>query len=130
MRRTLPILVVLILAASAASAASAAAAHHTGISGKWTLSVDSPHGKVSMDLILKQDGKKITGTLSHGRAADIPLQGEFAGGALTFTTAAQEELETMEFRGRVGDDGSLTGYFSSSRGDMKVAGKRAGAAEK
>lgn len=120
MRRILGALAIVLLAG-----ASNALAHHTGVAGKWTLSVDSPHGTVPMDLVLKQEGKKITGTLSHGRAADIPLQGEFSDDALSFTTAAQGDLEAMEFRGRIQSDGTLTGYFSSSMGDMKVAGKRA-----
>lgn len=120
MPRILRALAILLLAA-----ASASYAHHTGVAGKWTLSVNSPHGSVSMDLVLKQDGKKVTGTLTHGRAADIPIQGEFADGALSFQVAAQGDLETMEFRGKLQADGTLSGYFSGSMGDMKVAGKRA-----
>jgi hypothetical protein len=120
MPRILRALAILLLAA-----ASAANAHHTGVAGKWTLSVNSPHGSVSMDLVLKQDGKKVTGTLTHGRAADIPIQGEFADGALSFQVAAQGDLEAMEFRGKLQADGTLSGYFTGSMGDMKVAGKRA-----
>jgi hypothetical protein len=125
MTRTIRVLAILLLAA-----ASLAAAQKSAVAGKWTLAVDTPHGAAPMDLVLKQEGKKVAGTLSHGRAANIPLRGEFSEDALSFQTEAQGDMESLEFRGRLQGDGTLSGYFSGSMGDMKVTGKRAAATAK
>ena len=68
------------------------------VAGIWTMSVESPHGAMTMGLTLKQDEKKVTGTFSspHGES---PVEGEFA-------------------------DGTLAGYVSSQMGDMPWTAKR------
>lgn len=97
------------------------------VSGRWNLSIDSPHGETSMGLVLKQDGRNVTGSVGnpHG-GADIPLEGEFVDGALTFSTKpeAGSDVPAMDFNGKLKDDGTLTGYLSTAMGDMKCLGKR------
>jgi hypothetical protein len=99
----------------------------SGVAGRWNLSAASPHGELSMALLLKQEGKRVTGTLGnpHG-GADIPLEGEFADGTLTFSTNADAgaDVPAMDFNGKLNDDGTLTGYLSTSRGDMKCTATR------
>lgn len=98
-----------------------------GVAGRWTLSISSPHGETSMGLVLRQDGRNVTGSIGnpHG-GADIPLEGEFVDGALTFSTRpdAGSEMPAMDFSGKLKDDGTLTGYLSTAMGDMKCVAKR------
>jgi hypothetical protein len=97
------------------------------VTGRWTLSVDTPHGDQDMSLVLKQDGKKVTGSIGnpHG-GADIPLEGEFVDGALTFSTTADNgsEIPEMGFTGKLRADGALAGYLSTARGDTKCVARR------
>src|SRR5436309_2765044 len=62
---------------------------HT-IAGNWTMSVDSPHGAMTMGLALKQDGKTITGTFAspHG---DLAIEGEFADPTLKLATTSHDD---------------------------------------
>jgi hypothetical protein len=98
-----------------------------GVAGRWTLSINTPHGETSMGLVLRQDGRNVTGSVGnpHG-GADIPLEGEFVDGSLTFSTRpdAGSEMPAMDFSGKLEDDGTLTGYLSTAMGDMKCVAKR------
>jgi hypothetical protein len=91
------------------------------VTGKWEMSVDSPHGHVSMTLGLKQAGGKVTGHIAtpHG---ERPLKGEFADATLTmFTTDDQPE---MSFTAKLTESGALTGHLSGPMGDMKWTAAR------
>jgi hypothetical protein len=105
-----------------ALAAGAAAA---GVSGKWTLTVDtgSAHGITTMGLALSEDGKKVGGTLQspHG---DVKVTGEFDDGALRLSTASGDEM-SLTLHAKLQKDGTLAGYISTPRGDMKFTGERA-----
>ena len=92
------------------------------VTGKWELSVVTPHGDTPMALELRQDGKKITGTLAtpHG---EVRLEGEHADGKLTLATSASDSPE-MTLKGALKDDGTMAGYLSSERGDMKWIAQR------
>ena len=95
------------------------------ITGKWTMTVEgSPHGATTMGLTLKQDGKNVTGTFAspHG---DMPIKGEFVDRALTLATTANNEGGEISFKAKLKDDGSLSGFLSSSMGDMTWSATRA-----
>jgi hypothetical protein len=115
-----------ILAAAAAvcavTAGLAAQKAAPTVAGTWNLSVDTPHGDTPMALELRQDGKKITGTLAtpHG---EVRLEGEHADGKLTLATIASDSPQ-MTLKGALKDDGSMAGYLSSERGDMKWTAQR------
>jgi hypothetical protein len=88
-----------------------------GVAGKWTMNVEgSPHGATTMGLTLKQDGQTVTGTFAspHG---DMPVKGEFVDGTLTLSTVPNDDA-AITFKARLKEDGSLSGYVSSSMGDM------------
>jgi hypothetical protein len=112
----------LALAAAIAMAVTVAA---DGVAGKWTMTVDTgpAHGVTTMGLTLEQKGSKITGTLQspHG---DVPITGELAKGALTLSTSDSSEMKAT-IHGKLSDDGKLTGYMSTTRGDMKYTAERA-----
>ena len=96
------------------------------IAGKWTMSVDSPHGAMTLGLVLKQEGKTITGTFAspHG---ELPIDGEFADRTLKLTTTVSHDGDSTEMtlNAKLKDDGSLAGYLSSAMGDMMWTAQRA-----
>lgn len=102
-----------------------AGAAASGVSGKWTLTVDtgSAHGITTMGLTLTEEGKKVGGTFQspHG---DVKVTGEFADGALRLATTGSDEL-SVTFHAKMRDDGTLAGYMSTSRGDMTFTAERA-----
>ena len=119
----------LMLAFAVAVGSGAQAAQHAKetktIAGTWTMSVDSPHGAMTLGLALKQEGKTITGTFAspHG---DLEIEGEFADPTLKLaTTSHDSHFGDMTFNAKLKADGTLDGYLSSTMGDMKWTAQRA-----
>src|SRR5262245_44003094 len=54
------------------------------LTGKWTVTIGSDQGKVECVMVLKQNGKKLEGTLSnpHGDG-DFRIAGEYVDGTVT-----------------------------------------------
>jgi hypothetical protein len=95
------------------------------ISGRWTMTVEgSPHGATTMGLTLQQDGTNVTGTFAspHG---DMPVKGEFSDKKLTLATTNTGDGGEITFKAQLKDDGSLSGFLSSSMGDMTWTATRA-----
>jgi hypothetical protein len=102
------------------SAAQQAKATAESVAGTWEITVpDSPHGKLTMAMTLKQDGKNVTGTFAspHG---DMPVTGEVVDKSLTLATPGGE----ISFKAKLTDHNTLTGFLSSEMGDMKWTAKR------
>jgi hypothetical protein len=94
------------------------------LTGTWELETkDSPHGAMTMGLVLAEDGGKVSGKLLIPHAGEIPLAGVFAGGKLVMSTAGDDHA--LKLGATLKDDGTLTGYVSSEMGDMTWTGKRA-----
>lgn len=93
-----------------------AAADASAIPGKWTLSVDTPHGKMDLALEMKIEKDKVLGTLVSEMAGTRTVTGAFADGTLKFTTEGEEN--TLTFTGRFKDRDTITGYISGHAGDM------------
>lgn len=93
------------------------AAASRDLTGRWTLttSADGPHGAVSMEFELKQNGRKVAGRLVPPHGGEIALEGEFDAGTLSLSSSSGEGL-TM--KATLKSDGTLAGYLSSERGDM------------
>jgi hypothetical protein len=111
-----------LLFSTQSSRAQSAKSDRATVTGSWTLNVDdSPHGRMTMGLTLKQEGTKVTGTFAspHG---DIPVEGTFENGTLSLATNGGELSVT--FNAKLNDDGTLAGYLSSTMGDMKWTGER------
>ncbi len=50
------------------------------VDGRWTGRITgTPHGDMAMGLSLKQDGTKVTGTLTTDHTGDLPVEGELQG---------------------------------------------------
>lgn len=82
--------------------------------------MEGDHQGTTFPFVLKEDGKKVTGTLSspHG---DLPLEGEFADGTLTFVATLDEGGNTVRltFTAKLNDDGTLAGTMSGLQSDVK-----------
>ncbi len=122
LRRIFPGIAAALIAAASLSTPIAAQAKPAGVAGSWTLDVpESPHGPMTLALVLEQKGKDVTGTLTIPQAGDIRLRGEFADGKLSLVSDGGDHALklTATLKQPV-----LTGYVSSERGDMKWTAKR------
>ena len=100
--------VVMVLAASA----SALDAEQKGVARTWTLSAE---GYV-LEMVLAQNGKKITGTLQTPRGP-IPLKGLFAKGRLTFSGEGPDGIggrNNISAMAVLQPDGTLAGALTST----------------
>jgi hypothetical protein len=116
-------IVMLMYLGAVGAAQKAPAAGPPTVAGKWTLNVDAgPHGATTMGLTLAQKGRKVTGTLAspHG---DLAVAGEFADATLTLKTTA-DDAPAISCTAKLKADGTLEGFLSSERGDMKWTAKR------
>ena len=100
---------------------AAVAAQSPGVSGKWDLTVNSPHGDVTMGLDLTLKGETVSGRLLNFRGADLPVTGTFANGELNVVTTD----DMIAIAGTLTDDGSLRGMLSTDHGDLRFTAVRA-----
>lgn len=85
------------------------------IAGKWDMTIDTDQGSMQSTLDIKQDGKKVSGTLTSPQGAG-PVEGEYAEGKLAFSMSFDGPNGSMQigFSATVKDDGSLTGTLDFS----------------
>ena len=124
MKTTMTTLLIVLCALGAGLAARAAA-----VTGTWTLTIEAPppHGAVTGSLVLKQDGRKVTGTFSSDHTGNAKMEGEFADGqlSLTMTIAGDDSSHATTLTAKFKDDDTLVGYISGPMGDMTLTAKRA-----
>jgi hypothetical protein len=102
------------------------AADPPSVAGTWSVTVkgQGAHGDMPAELALKQDGRKVTGTLTaHGSGRAV--EGEYAGGTLTLSTTAEDADHRLTLTARLEDDGTLDGYLSGPMGDLRWTASRA-----
>ena len=89
------------------------------IAGKWDMSAETPQGTQSVTLVIKLDGKKVTGTMT-GPSGEIPHEGEFVDGKLTTAISIQGNGGSMNitFTGGLKEDGTMAGTFDFGQGAM------------
>ena len=92
-------------------------AESPNITGTWNMGVEGDH-VIPVALVLKQDGKKLTGTIAlptrnSGERVEVALSGEFADGSFTLSgkVEAAKEPATLDISGKLLDDGSMEGKF-------------------
>jgi uncharacterized beta-barrel protein YwiB (DUF1934 family) len=93
------------------------------VDGRWTMNIKGgPHGDMTMNLELAQDGNKVTGTFTtpHG---DLPVEGELVDAALTIATQGGDTQVSLT--AKLKENGTLEGYLSSQMGDMTWTASRA-----
>jgi hypothetical protein len=104
-----------------APAADAAAT----VAGNWTMSLDAGQGPMDIGVMLKLDGKKLTGTLSS-QMGETPLEGEFAEKKATFAISFDGGggAMTLTFTGLMKDNDNMTGTMSGPMGEIPWVAKR------
>lgn len=95
------------------------------IAGKWDMSAETPQGTTPVTLVIKLDGKKVTGTLT-GPQGEIPHEGEYADGKLTTSITFQSSngAVNVTFTGSMKPDGTMAGTFDFGQGEMKWTATR------
>lgn len=96
------------------------------IAGKWDMSAETPQGTQTVTLVIKLDGKKVTGTMT-GPSGEIPHEGEFVDGKLTTAISIQGNGGSMNitFTGGLKEDGSMAGTFDFGQGPLTWKATRA-----
>jgi hypothetical protein len=102
----------------AALVALALADPATNVTGTWNMGLQGGH-VIPTALVLKQDGKTVTGTIAlptqHvGQRKDVELKGEFDGGKLTIAGDVDGAVDktTIEIEGTMQEDGTLEGTIA------------------
>ena len=80
------------------------------VAGKWSGSVDAGQGPMDLQIDLKVDGKKVTGTLTGQQGTMDVTNGEFADNKLTFSIS----IDTAQ--------GPLTVVFTATLKDNALTG--------
>ena len=73
-----------------------------GVAGDWTLNINGPQGAIDVTCKLKQDGEKVTGTLT-GPQGDVEVAGTFKESklALAFTVVTPQGNLDIKVNGDV-----------------------------
>jgi hypothetical protein len=98
-------------------AALLAIAAPSNITGTWNMALQGGH-VIPTPLVLKQDGKSLTGTIAIptediGKRVEVQLVGELVDDAFTLsgTVDHAKEPTTLTIDGKVLDDGTLEGHL-------------------
>ena len=97
------------------------------VDGRWTGRITgTPHGDMAMGLSLKQEGTKVTGTLTTDHTGDLPVEGELQGRTLKLSTTGNAEPQ-LTLTGTLKDERTLGGtlFEPDGRHDL-VGGTRQG----
>ena len=95
-----------------------AAADPKTVTGTWNMGLQGDH-VIPTALVLKQDDKKLTGTIALptqnvGQRVEVELSGEIADGAFTLAGTVDNATEptSLTIAGSLKDDGSLEGTLA------------------
>lgn len=110
---------VAILVLSLMVSGAAIAQDKTDVSGKWESKFTTPNGDTrTTTYTFKQDGEKLTGTISGGMGGDTPLEGTVKGKEVKFTvsrTNQNGETVKTEYSATVEGD-TMKGSAEGPRG--------------
>jgi hypothetical protein len=120
----------IVLFAATVSAQHDAKTATPSVSGVWNMGLQSDH-VIPTALTLKQDGRKLTGTIMMptqrvGERKEVALDGEFVDSAFTLsgTVEGAAEPTTLEIAGRLNDDGSMEGTLEAPHGKITWTAER------
>jgi hypothetical protein len=108
MKRLFSLSLVTILLTAAAFARGSQS--NSGVAGSWDLTIDSPQGKRTVVLVIKQEGEKLMGMMKSPRG-ERPLDSVTVKGSdITFVMTAQVQGQdmVMTYKGKV-DKGTMSG---------------------
>jgi imidazolonepropionase-like amidohydrolase len=97
------------------------------IDGTWALTVRAPQGNLAIQVTLRGEEGKLTGTFSGDAGSGDIRGGSFDGSAVEFTISAnaQNEAEASDwvFRGTVTED-TMSGTVTTTIGNFEFSGSR------
>jgi len=107
MKKILPFLISLLLA-------TAAAAADASLTGVWKIDSDTAGNVSTATLTLKQQDKKLTGTLKGADDQETPIKGDFDGKAVTlkFQTEWSGNQLDITYAGTIDAAGVITGSIN------------------
>jgi hypothetical protein len=97
------------------------------IAGKWNMTVQTDQGPMPVTLVMKLDGRKVTGSVTSDRG-ETPLEGEFAEGKLTFDIKFQGSSGEMSVTFNAThkkEDDTLSGTLDFGQGALNWKAERA-----
>jgi hypothetical protein len=118
----------IVLASAIVAFTSAAGFAQTGIAGDWELTLNTPQGANTVNVSVKQDGEKITGTLTSPMGS-VPFTGTAVGDTVKVVAPLDVQGQTLE----LSFDAKITGNTLDGKvklgdfGEFPFTGKRAGA---
>ena len=92
------------------------------VAGRWTLSMKTPHGDMTLAMDLALDGKKVSGWLSSEQFGRLPLAGEYAASVLKFTVNTSNG--DLAFTGKLKDRDTIVGDMAGHAGDLPCLATR------
>jgi hypothetical protein len=94
------------------------------LTGAWKMTI--PEAQQVMDVELKQDGAKVTGTAKNEHLGTLNLDGMFASGTLSFiaTGEAMGQQVKIEFTGKYTKAGTFAGDAQSQMGALTWTAER------
>jgi hypothetical protein len=105
------------------------AAEPATVTGTWNMGLQADH-VVPVALVLKQDGKNVTGTIAlptqRGDRVEVQMSGEFANGALTLSGTVEHAVQptTIRIVGKMTEEGTLEGKVTMPHGDVPFTAER------
>jgi hypothetical protein len=105
-------------------ASQAVSAEGVNLSGGWIMTI--PEAQQVLDMELKQDGAKVTGTAKNDHLGTLTLDGMFANGTLSFVasgSAGGQDVK-LEFSGKYIKGGTFAGDATSSMGPLTWTAER------
>jgi hypothetical protein len=128
MRRLITFVAALALTAAvpssllrAAQSGATSTADASTPAGKWTTTLETPHGTFAMTFDLTLDGDKVGGTMTSDATGVAAIKGTFTDGKVAITA---DVAQGIDFHFTFKDQDTMTGNLSSQMGDMAVVAKR------
>lgn len=84
------------------------------VTGNWTISINNGATANPIELVLKQDGTKLTGSYKAA-GGEVPLKGSVKGNAIEFVVTLAKRK--VEYRGAVTDTG-MSGVYEIPGADQ------------
>lgn len=82
--------------------------------GKWTMTVETPHGNMVTAFEIKLEGKKVAAEFESEHSGKVALAGEFADGRVTVKSADG----SLGVSAKMKDADSMSVVLSTERGDL------------
>jgi hypothetical protein len=109
-----------LIAVAGLTACAAVAAWAAPVDGKWSWTQMRQNQEVTMVLELKQDGEKLTGTLTRGDMKSEIKEGTIKGADLAFVTIVERDGNQFKsnYKGKLDGD-KITGTITSNFGGQE-----------